>query len=339
MKTLAILLMSLALAAPDAALAGPNKETPDPQTLPGSAQQEGRVVFYGNMTGIDPVLDTFSRKSTVKVIYNRISSSKFLSTVLAGMAAGNIEADVFQAPLPILQAFRNKGLLASSAAPWPEWTGTDNAIRSFGIECAALLYNREHVRPEDVPKRYEDLTKPRWRNRLVMPDPCSHETTLSWLVGLRQAVFRSEAAWIRFLQGLAQNKPMFVSSFGPTPRSIEAGDKWIGISMPKYIVTRSPAVLDWAPRGQPLFGTPRGIAVAASAPHPHAARLFVDYWLSEEAMALLARETGEVVLAPGLHPPIPGMDKARVHPLRELSAEEIGKWRDVLRRIFKTPSP
>lgn len=80
-----------------------------------------------------------------------------------------------------------------------------------------------------------------------MPDPCSHDTTLSWLAGLREHIFKSEAAWMGFLNRLAQNQPTFSPSFGATPQSIEAGYNWIGISLPKYIVTRSPALLDWAP--------------------------------------------------------------------------------------------
>jgi iron(III) transport system substrate-binding protein len=123
--------------------------------------------------------------------------------MLAGLGEGKIEADMIQAPLPVFQVFKNKELLASSPSPWPEWTGTDDAIRSFGVECVALIYNREQVRPEDAPKRYEDLANPRWRNRIVMPDPCSHDTTLSWLVGLREHIFKSEAAWMGFLNRLA----------------------------------------------------------------------------------------------------------------------------------------
>jgi iron(III) transport system substrate-binding protein len=119
------------------------------------------------------------------------------------------------------------------------------------------------------------------------------------------------------------------------PQSIEAGDKWIGISLPRCIVTRSPALLDWAPGGQPLFGTSRGIAVASSGPHPDAARLLVDYRLSEEAMTLLARRTGEYVLEPGVCPPISGMEKGRVRPLRELSPDEIRHWRNGFHKIFR----
>ena len=69
--------------------------------------------------------------------------------------------------------------------------------------------------------------------------------------------------------------------------------------MPKYIITKAPAPLDWARVSQPMMGTPRGMAITAGAPHPNAARLFVDYWLSRDAMKILAEKVGEYVLAPG----------------------------------------
>ena len=47
----------------------------------------------------------------------------------------------------------------------------------------------------------------------------------------------------------------------------------------------------------------------------------MDYWLSKDAMKLLADKVGEYVLAPGVFPPIAGIDKAKVIPIRELSDE------------------
>jgi len=149
-----------------------------------------------------------------------------------------------------------------------------------------------------------------------------------------EKVVKSDAEWRAFLKGLAANSPMFVASFGPTPAPIETGEKLIGISMPKYIVTKAPAPLDWARVSQPMMGTPRGIGIAAKAPHPNAARLFVDYWLSKEAMKIMADQVGEYVLAPGVYPPIAGIDKAKVIPIRELSDEEIKKWGAEFKKIF-----
>ncbi|MEO6985586.1 MAG: ABC transporter substrate-binding protein, partial [Paralcaligenes sp.] len=70
------------------------------------------------------------------------------------------------------------------------------------------------------------------------------------------------------------------------------------------------------------------------APRPDAARVFVDYWLSRKAMELLAKDVGEYVLAPGVFPPIEGIDKVKVLPVRDLSDDEIQKWGHEFNKIF-----
>jgi len=105
--------------------------------------------------------------------------------------------------------------------------------------------------------------------------------------------------------------------------------------MPKYIITKAPAPLDWARINQPMMGTPRGIAVVASAPHSSAARLLVDFWLSKDSMKILADKVGEYVLYSGVYPPISGIDKANVLPIRELSDDEIRKWAAEFKKIFE----
>ena len=329
MKRLAILLIFV-LMAPSAYA---------DQALVEKAKAEGKAAFYANITAIEPIMEAFTNNYGVKGEYTRISTSKFLATVLTEYQAGKLLADVLQSPLPIMELLKEKGVLVSykspAAASYPEWTKKDDKIQIFGIEYVALIYNKELVKPKDVPKRYEDLTDPKWQGKIVMANPSAHATTISWLVGLKENVFSSEKAWMDFLKGLAANKPMFVRSFGPTPAPVESGEKLIAISMPKYIITKAPAPLDWARVQQPLLGTPRGIAITASASHPNAAKLFVDYWLSKDAMQMLADKVGEYVLHPGVYPPIDGMDKAEVLPIRTLSDDEIRYWGKEFKKIFE----
>jgi iron(III) transport system substrate-binding protein len=329
MKKLAILLL-IVLMAPCAYA---------DQALVKKAREEGKAAFYANITAIQPIMEEFTKDTGVKGEYTRISTSKFLATVLTEHQAGKLLADVLQSPLPIMELLKEKGVLASykspAAASYPEWTRKDDKIQIFGIEYVALIYNKELVKAKDVPKRYEDLTDPKWKGKIVMANPSAHATTISWLVGLKENVFPSEKAWMDFLKGLAANKPMFVRSFGPTPAPVESGEKLIAISMPKYIITKAPAPLDWARVQQPLLGTPRGIAVTASASHPNAAKLFVDYWLSKDAMQMLADKVGEYVLHPGVYPPIDGIDKAKVLPVRVLSDAEIRSWGGKFKKIFE----
>jgi iron(III) transport system substrate-binding protein len=239
----------------------------------------------------------------------------------------------------MVQLLREHGVLASYRSPsvegYPEWATKDDQITQFGIEYVSYLYNTDKVKPSEAPATYEDLADPKWKGQIVMADPSTHASTIAWLVGLKEHVFESEDAWRQFVEGLAANQPMFVESFGPTPAPVESGEKLIGISMPKYIVTKAPAPLAWGPRsGQPLLGAARAIGVAADAPRPEAARVFVDYWLSKEAMGLLAEQVGEYVLAPGVYPPIDGIDQVTVKPARDLSDEELQQWGREFGQIF-----
>jgi iron(III) transport system substrate-binding protein len=302
------------------------------------AKTEGKVAYYANITAVEPIMKAFIADTGIKAEYTRISTAKFVATAITEFEAGKFMADVVQGPLPVLEILKDKGILAPyrspAAAGYPEWTRKDDRIQLFGVEYIALIYNKELVKKADVPRRYEDLTNPKWKDKIVMPNPANHATTICWLVGLKEHVFKSEAEWMKFLNGLAANKPMFVASLGPTPAPIESGEKLIGISMPKYIVTKAPAPLDWARVEQPMLGTPRAIGVASKAPHPNAARAFVDYWLSKKAMDMLAKDVGEYVLAPGVFPPIDGIDKAKVIAIRELPDDEIQKWGAQFKKIF-----
>ena len=84
-----------------------------------------------------------------------------------------------------------------------------------------------------------------------------------------------------------------------------------------------------------ILGTPRGIAIAAKAPHPEAGKVFMDYWLSKDAMQLLADKVGEYVLAPGVYPPIDGISGAKIVPIRSMTDDEINEWGGKFKEIFE----
>lgn len=304
------------------------------------AKKEGKAIYYANITGVDKVMEAFKAKYGVEAEYTRIATSVYVPTVMTEFQANRLIGDVLQAPIPILQILKDAGVLEPYVSPvsenYPEWSrDPDGMIQQFGIETVALIYNTEHVKAEEVPKSYRELADPKWQDRIVMPDPLTHATTITWLVGLKEHVFETEQEWLDFLYGLAKNRPMFVASFGPTPGPIETGEKHIGISMPKYIVTKAPAPLGWAQvEGEPLMGSARAIALVKNSQRPNVAKMFMDFWLSEEAANILATDVGETVLYDGVYPPIKDIDKAEIIALRELSDEEIQKWSDLFSTIF-----
>ena len=300
---------------------------------------EGNVAFYANITAIEPLLEDFRAQTGTQAEYTRISTTQFLATVFTEFEAGRLLADVIQAPIPVMDQLAQRGVLATYTSPsatnFPNWARRENeGIYMFAIEYVGIIFNHEIIPPAQAPRSYQDLADPRWRDMIVMPDPSIHPTTISWLVAMREHVFNNnDAQWREFLRGLAANNPMFVASFGPTPAPIASGERPIGISMPKYIVTHAPAPLDWA-RIEPVMGSPRGIGISSRAPNPEGARKFIDYWLSTGAGRILADDVGEYVLVPGVFPPVDGMARARVIPIPELSDAEITRWGAEFRTIF-----
>lgn len=308
----------------------------------GAGAEKPKVTFYANITAVQPIVTAFSDMFGIPATYTRIPSTNFLSTVLTEFEAGKLQADVLQAPMPIMELLKQKGVLAAYnspvAAEYPDWAkDTDGVIYTFGIECMGVIYNTDLVKPADAPKTYMDLTDPKWNGKIVMPDPSVHPSTISWLVGLKEKVFKNDAEWMKFLKGLAANHPMFVASLGPTPGPVASGEKAIGISMQKYIITKAPAPLAWACQDEPQLGSPRGIAITSTAANPEAAKLFLNYWLSKTAMKMLADQVGESVVYPGVYPPIEGMNNAKVIPVRVLSDQEIQQYGALFKQIFNIP--
>ncbi|MDM7323525.1 MAG: extracellular solute-binding protein [Thermus sp.] len=306
-----------------------------------AAQAEGKVVFYANITGVEPVMEAFQKKYGLKGDYVRVSTDKFIPTVLTEHRARKLQADVLQAPLPVMEILKKEGVLGRYESPesrgYPAWArDPEGFYQIFAIEYIAILYNTRLVKPEEAPTSYKDLADPKWRGKIVMPDPTSHPTTITWLVGLREnGVFASEDEWMSWLRGLAANNPMLVASLGPTPDVLARGERAIGISMPKYLVTKAPAPLMWVNTREGLFGSPRALALAQNPARPNAGRVFMDFWLSREAQQILAEQVGEYTLLKGTLPPIPGIGAATVRPVRELSDEELSRWSQVFGRIFR----
>ena len=139
------------------------------------AVQEGKVDLYANITSIEPLMEAFTAATHIQGIYTRVDTSKFVATVLTEHEAGKLQADVLQGPLPILEMLKEKGVLAPYKSPavggYPAWATGDDTIVQFGIEYVAPIYNKELLNPKDAPKRYEDLADPKWKDKIVMPDP------------------------------------------------------------------------------------------------------------------------------------------------------------------------
>lgn len=309
------------------------------QPLAEAAKKEGKVVVYGSLeSGImDAIRKSFTAKHGIAVEYFRASSNKTLDRVLTEARAGRTLSDVVvtnRGPMLLLKA---ENIFARYVSPQaanfpPDLRDPDGTLSPiYRMVIVGILYNTKHVKPGEAPKSLEELLEPKWRGRWVMPDPSRHFTTGVWVRNLDE-YFGSD--WMAFVKRMADARPMLVESFIPAAQKIISGEAHAGITYVKYvhIFGKDGAPLDYV-RLPKMLADGHHAGIQAQAPHPNAARLFVDFFISRQGMEIMARE-GEFVTAKGLYPPIKDADKIKAVSMDELTRDEYKKWAGELRKLF-----
>jgi iron(III) transport system substrate-binding protein len=218
-----------------------------------------------------------------------------------------------------------EGLLpAFKALSDPGFSYITNAARYF------LIYNKDKVKPEDVPRAWTDLLDPKWKGRVATGHPAFSGCTGTWALGIKKV-----HGW-EFFEKLAKNNPRIGRSAVDPMTLITAGECLVGVGSANNayatIDRGNPIGIVHPSDGLVLCVTPSGIP--AHAPHPNAAKLFMEWLLSPEYARLVAADGSEPILA-GIppHPGMPPLSEQKVIPLtvdeiRTGVPEVIEQWRD-----------
>ena len=193
-----------------------------------------------------------------------------------------------------------------------------------------LIYNTQKVTPADAPKRWTDLLDPRWKGQVATGHPAFSGCTGIWALALRKVY-----GW-EFFEKLAKNNPRIGRSGNDPVTLITAGECLVG---PTPANTAFQNVDKGNPIGQvyPADGATLCVgpsAVIAAAPHPNAARLFMEWLMSETYSRMSVALHGDPV-RPGI-PLTSGQKPLDQVPILTLSVAEISKgvpevieaWRD-----------
>lgn len=206
----------------------------------------------------------------------------------------------------------------------PGYWYVTNASRYF------ILYNTDKVKGADIPRRWTDLLDPKFKGRVATGHPAFSGCTGVWALSLKKVY-----GW-QFFEKLAKNNPRIGRSAIDPVTLMTAGEALVG---PASANTAYPALDKGNPvqvshpeDGLVLCVTPSGIPAAA--PHPAAARLFMNWLMGEEYSRLLAVDGTEPLRA-GVptRPDEPALSTQKVIPLttaeiRKGIPEIIEMWRD-----------
>lgn len=281
------------------------------EELVAAAQAEGEVVFYGAQSSeiMEAYTAAFTEKYGIVVSWQRLPAGDAKARVDEEIAAGQLATDVLT--LSSDPAWHNK-MVDHLAEPDPEvlpalaavpeelrhgtWVESYQAYYGF-------VYNTDEWGPDDIPTDLRDLvTKEGVAGRIGTTHPSASNFYATW----HSVVYDlwGQESYEEFWQAFIQEQDGFISdSAAPLVQGVAAGELlFVG---PTNYGQIGPLVAQGAPVEMvyldPVLRVPGGMFVFKDAPHPNAAMLFLNWFLSEEGQTILcgAGECGSHLEIPG----------------------------------------
>jgi len=202
----------------------------------------------------------------------------------------------------LLEPYAPKGLnrvqpLFRDKDATPSWVGID-------IYVSAFCFNTEVAKKKNLPKpeSWADLTKPVYKGEVVMPNPASSGTGYLSVASILQRM-KEDEGW-KYLDALDKNMAEYTKSGSKPCKDAAAGERAIGVSF-EYVALKMKK--DGAPVEMILPKEGSGYEIEANAltkrgKNNAAAKQFLDWAITDEAMALYAKYFGAVAV-PGFPAP------------------------------------
>ena len=308
------------------------------QAVAAAKKEGGKIILYTSMETFtaDALKKAFESKTGIQMEYWRGGSTEIMDRVLSEHRVGKPLFDVVATTGDHMQVMFKEGAFGKYESPSLKGFAKDAIDPNLGARYRNVLYgvifNKAGVKAEDAPKTLEDVVKPQYRGKLVMPHPVNHTLTIQWLGSLDKIMPKARAE--KFIHDLAASKPIFAESIVPAADKVGTGEAPIGITFVRFVLTynKQGANLDYV-RDYNMLGDGQYISLAAKAPRPNAGKAFIDFFLEEESMKIQA-DTGEFVNRRGVFPPLQDADKIKFVQMYQFGKEDYEKKKKEYQKIF-----
>ena len=133
-------------------------------------------------------------------------------------AAGRPLFDVVLTTKSTMQLIQKDGFLGKydspSARAFPKEVIDPNLGPTYRNTIIGVVYNTGIIKPAEAPKSLEDLVKPQYKGKVVIPDASQHTTTAQWMASLHKVMGGKEKA-DKFIRDLAATKPSISAVSNP----------------------------------------------------------------------------------------------------------------------------
>lgn len=303
-----------------------------------AGKKEGKAVVYGSLESdtAGAVFKVFKQKTGIDVDYWRASATKVMDRALSEYRAGKPLFDIILTNDNPMQIMLKEGIFAKYDSPSAKEFTKESIDPNLGPRyrnvVIGVVYNKSGIGPADAPKSLEDLVKPQYRGKIVMPDPTQHTTTTQWVASLEKLMGKEKAD--KYIRELAASKPILVESLLPAAERVMTGETPIAITYVKYayVFGLRGAPLEYVRLGK-MMGDGHYLTLGNKAPHPNAGKALIDFFLGQESMTIIAK-LGEFVNRKGVFPPLPDADKIQFVEMYDLDSKAFAQKKKEYQQIF-----
>jgi len=256
------------------------------------AEQEGEIVYYGHdgEAGLAALLEAFRKDfPKIKTSYVRAQTGALYAKITAERSAGRFGVDVLQlSDISPAVDFQKKGgyepyQSPSHAGYKPIYQSTPAGYWAWmGVSFAGIGYNTTKVSPEQAPKAWKDILNPAFKDGISAKLSSSGMQHAQWYT-LRKLF--GEDFWREF----AKQRPRGFDSRAQLFDRLAKGDDRV-CALAEYagyvLHKEKGAEIEFVMPADGLPATPVVTGVVNRAPHPEAAKLFVDWALSNRGQSV-----------------------------------------------------
>ncbi len=265
-----------------------------------AAKKEGAIAIYSatDYSQVQPMIDAFKAKyPEIRVDYNDLNTNIIYNRVISEAAAKQVGGDiVWNSAMDLQMRLAGDGYLqayeSSEIESLPEWAvADDHKLYALTVEPVGAIYNKLAVAEGDVPDTREKLiafmARPDAKGRVATFDP--EKSGVAFLIQTNDA--KETTTFPQLVAAFRSAGGKSYSSSGSMRETVASGENILAFNL------IGSYAMDWAKDSQTLgvvFGkdyTPafsRLAGIVTDAPHPNAAKVFLDFALSQEGQAALA---------------------------------------------------
>lgn len=235
----------------------------------------------------EEIFAAFRRKyPAVECGWDHAPATQLFSRTLEEIAQGRCPADVMLLNRQQAEGLKQQGLLQPYLSPEaecfpevfrdPDGFGTQVVMVPFSV-----AYHTGKVPPEEVPTTYEEILHPRWKGKLLYPDPRRSGSASGWYAVIKDRL----------------GEPFLLKLAAQDPICKHDAEEWLAEGEGSILLAANVghieeqknrgAPVDWVPMPVMMFAGPCAV-LFRHAKHPEEGKRLIDFLLSEAGQEIMS---------------------------------------------------